>query len=310
MIVGQTIRVSDNKGVIKDSIPVAKYVRLLQMSALLGINPIITLGAFWGTKLGNVRFLALPILGACALSLGGVLGYSYSRLMKHDKRKTGSMFVSGSFTNIGNFGGLICFVFFGESSYVYVSMYKLLEEFSYFIVGYPIAKMHGEGEGTERKKNTIIRIITDPFVAVYFISIFIGTAINVMGFVRPMQYQTVNEILIPLSSILLVVSVGYNMRIKAVKGYLRECLAIASVKFLFVPVVITCVAYFIGLGAIMDGLLLKVVLVLSAMPPAFNSLIPPQIYNLDTDLANSAWIFCTGMLALVVPLLYVIQSII
>ena len=73
--------ITDNKGVIKDSIPVAKYVRLLQMSALLGINPIITLGAFWGTELDNIRFLALPVLGVCALGLGGVLGYSYSRLM-------------------------------------------------------------------------------------------------------------------------------------------------------------------------------------------------------------------------------------
>jgi hypothetical protein len=100
------------------------------------------------------------------------------------------------------------------------------------------------------------------------------------------------------------------MRIRAVSGYLKECFIISAIKFVIIPITITSAAYFMGLGTIKEGLLLKVVLVLSAMPPAFNSLIPPQIYDLDVDLANSCWLFCTGCLVIVVPILYYLVNLI
>ena len=42
------------------------------------------------------------------------------------------------------------------------------------------------------------------------------------------------------------------------------------------------------------------------MPVAFNSLIPPALYRLDEDLANSCWIFTSAMMVVVVPALYFI----
>jgi len=42
---------------------------------------------------------------------------------------------------------------------------------------------------------------------------------------------------------------------------------------------------------------------------AFNALIPPSIYDLDLDLANSCWFVTTALLAIVLPaLLFVTQS--
>ena len=40
---------------------------------------------------------------------------------------------------------------------------------------------------------------------------------------------------------------------------------------------------------------------------ALNALVPPSIYKLDMDLPNSAWLLTTGMLALVLPLLYLVS---
>lgn len=295
---------------IKESIPVSKYIRLIQRIALLGINPITTLGAFWAIQLNDIKLIALPILGATAITIGGMLGYIISKILKHNRKQTGSMFVTASFTNIGNFGGLICFMFFGETSYAFVSMYKMFEEILYFLIGYPIAKLHGSLVDNVNKKNAFVRIATDPFVYIYFFSMILGASLNISGIKRPIAYQHLNEILIPFSSILLITSVGYNMKISAIGGYLKECFAIASIKFIIIPVVITTIAYSIGLGTIKDGFLLKVVLVLSAMPPAFNSMIPPQIYGLDEDLANSCWLFCTGSLVVVVPVLFYLVSLI
>jgi predicted permease len=305
LIIGQSIRViSDRTG--KTS--VKKYIPIVQKITLLGLNPIITIGVFWIVKIDNVKLVAIPILGFTALVLGGILGLLFSKMLLHDRKQTGSMFVCGSFTNMGTFGGLICFAFFGEISFAFVSMYKLFEEFAYYLIGYPIAKFYGSTENDNRTRKSALNILLDPFVFVYLISILLGLMLNFLGIDRPLEYKGINETLIPLTSILLVTTVGFNMRIKAIRGYLKESFAIASIKFIIMPIIITSIAYFIGIGSMNDGLVLKVILVLSAMPPAFNSLIPPQIYNLDVDLANSVWLFGTGCLVAVVPILFVVQS--
>ena len=47
-------------------------------------------------------------------------------------------------------------------------------------------------------------------------------------------------------------------------------------------------------------------MVCASTPVAFNALIPPSIYDLDEDLANSCWFCTTVMLAAVVPILYLL----
>ena len=96
------------------------------------------------------------------------------------------------------------------------------------------------------------------------------------------------------------------MKFRKIGAYLRECLSISLIKFILVPVLVSLPAYFLGYGNIQNGLPLKVVLILSSMPVAFNALIPPSIYNLDLDLANSCWFFTTAMLVVVLPVLMMI----
>jgi predicted permease len=269
---------------IKESVPVEKYIKVLQMIVLLVLNPITTFCAFWIVKINDSKLAVLPFLGLGAMTLGGVLGLYFSKLLKHERKQTGSMFVSGSFSNTVSFGGLICFVLFGETSYAFVSMYKLFEEFALYMVGYPIAKLYGNDSEESGKKNALKKVFTDPFILVYFTSITIGIALNLSGVARPLFFQKVNEILIPLAAVLLVTTVGFNMQIKAIGKYMRECFTVASIKFFILPLTITGLAFLTGLGQLNNGLILKIVLVLSSMPPAFNSLIPPQIYGLDVDL--------------------------
>jgi predicted permease len=42
------------------------------------------------------------------------------------------------------------------------------------------------------------------------------------------------------------------------------------------------------------------------MPVTFNSMIPPSIYDLDLDLANSCWFVTTALLVVVLPLLLLV----
>jgi hypothetical protein len=309
LVMGQSIRHLLNNGTIGPDTLVEKYIKTAQNLVLLVLAPIINVGTFWIVRITDMRFIALPLLGVAALTLGGLLALAFSRVFRHTRRQTGAMFTSGSFTNVGTIGGLVSYAFLGEAGYAFTSMYRMLEDFVYFGVGYPIAKMYSESARTgDGQPSFITRVLFDPFIRVYTLSMIAGTALNVSGYSRPHLFGTLNELLIPVTSVILVTTVGFRMRFGAVKGYLRESAAVGLIKFIVVPATIVPIAYLLGLGRLSDGTALKVVLILSSMPPAFMSLIPPQLYDLDVDLANSSWLVNTGALALVVPVLYILQS--
>jgi len=288
-----------NKKHTDQSLP--KYLVIVRNIVLLGINPLIVMASFWAVSLNDIRLLSLPLLGFFAMVLGGGVGLAASRLLKHDKQKTGAMFVSASFTNLGTFGGLICFALWGEKSFAFVALYKLFEELYYYLFGYPIAKSFGIKDN--QAKNKLKSILTDPYILVYFFSILIGCILNVSGIKRPSVLGDINSTLIPITSVLLVSTVGYSMKFGKLRIYLKECFVVSAVKFLITPAVIILAAVIIGLPTLENSLVFQVVIVLSFMPTAFNALIPPQIYGLDKDLANSAWLFTTGMQVVIVPIL-------
>ena len=151
-------------------------------------------------------------------------------------------------------------------------------------------------------------LLRDPFILVSVSSLILGALMNLSGFQRPIVYGTVNAVVVPLATVLLLTSIGLALRFSRVGDYLRECLAVSAIKFVLVPVSASGLAWWIGFGHIDNALPLKVVIVLSSMPVAFNALIPPSIYDLDLDLANSCWFVTTALLIVVLPLLLTILN--
>jgi predicted permease len=292
---------------IPETVPIEKIFRWTTRIAFFVLSPFIIIGAFWFVQLGNVKLIFLPLLGCVCIVLGGSLAIIISKILKLDRAKTGSMFVSGSFTNTESFGMLFCLVFLGEQSLVFVAMFRLFEDFVYYLVGFPIAKYYSiadQGEG--KSKSKLGKLIRDPYILASFLAIMIGVALNLSPWNRPHFYGTLNTFVLPLITLLLVIPIGFNMKVKAIRGYIKECLSITAVKFILVPLCMTSLAYLLGLGEIHDGMVIKVIILLTAMPPAFLSLIPPQLYKLDVDLANSSWLFNSGLLIIVLPILYLI----
>jgi len=284
--------------------------KVLQKAALLFVNPVTVVGAVWIVDADAVSLAALPALGGGAILLGGAFALGASKLMGLEPKQTGAFFACGSFTNIGSIGALVCFMFLGERGFALVPIYKLFEEVTYYGIGFPVARYysasHSAGEGSLRRLRGLLR---DPFIIVALSAIFLGGILNKAGVERPAFFHTLNSIFIPTGTILLLISIGLAMKFKRIKSYLRECAAVSGIKFLLVPVTMVCAAYLIGFGEEEGGLPLKVVMILSAMPVAFNALIPPSIYDLDLDLANSCWFFTTAALVVVLPaLLFIVDS--
>ena len=278
----------------------------LQSIALLFVNPIAVIGAIWVVSLKKATLVALPFVGLFALLSGGAIALGVARMFKLTPQKTGSMYVCGAFTNIGSIGALVCFVFLGEKGFALVLIYKLFEELSYYAIGFPIAKYYSSSTKEERIRDNLKNLARDPFILMALSSIIIGGLLNFSGVDRPEFYATIIAVFVPLMTIMLLMSIGLALRFRRLREYLRECVSLSIIKFIFIPILATSLAYVIGFGKIDNGLPLKVVVILSCMPVAFTALIPPSIYDLDLDLANSCWFFTTVLLVIVLPILLVL----
>lgn len=290
-------------------LPIVDLRRGLQKVGLLFFMYFSFMATVWIIRVDSLRLVALPAIGLFVLLLGGVLALGFARAFALNRRQTGSYFACGSFSNIGSIGALVVFVFLGEEAFAFVPLYKLFEEVFYFAIGFPIAKYFSPSDATAAEETVALRlkrVFGDVFVIVALASITIGGGLNLAGVERPEIFGTLNALFIPIGTFILLVSIGLAMRFSSVGQYVRECAAIAGIKFVLLPAAACLIGYLIGFGSMHEGLPLKVVLILSSAPVAFTALIPPSIYDLDLDLSNACWLTSTLALFGVLPIVYLL----
>ena len=280
-----------------------RAVRLLiQKVAMFGLIPVSAMLSLWGLPSPDPRLLCLPALGLAAWASGGALALFFSRRMALPPAQTGSMYCCGTFTNIGAVGSLVAVMQFGEQAIAMASLYRLCEEMFYFGVAVPVSRSFGSAARTPDRR----RFRLDPVLAAILCALALGLVLNLSGVPRPAVFGTLSTAAMVTGTVCFLLSIGMGLRLSRMTCYLRESAVISLIKFAFVPVIVTSLALLAGLGDVEDGLPLKVVAILSAMPVAMNALIPPSLFNLDLDLANACWVFTTLELVVVLPVLIII----
>ena len=302
---GYTLRVLIDRRILRLPVELLKIRKILQTVALLFFIPLTFLGAVWIVDLDNLKILALPFIEVFAILLGGTLAYGFARVQTLTRRQTGPYIITGAFGNVGSIGGLICYMYLGEAAFALVGLYKLFEELMYFAFALPLAKSFSLDDKTNDSLGLRLKkVFADPFVLVPLSGLAAGLVFNLTGVPRPEFYSRVNSIFIPAIPVLLLLSIGMAMRLGSVRKYFWKSAIIVLVKQIMVPAAAVGLALALGYGTIAGGLPLKVVLIVSCMPVAFIAMVPPTIYNLDIDLANSNWLLTNGLLVLLVPGLY------
>ncbi|RZW19291.1 MAG: hypothetical protein EX260_07835 [Desulfobulbaceae bacterium] len=309
LTLGYVIQNLDRKDIISLPIPIVALRKTLQKMGLLFFMPISFLGAVWIVSFENVRVVLLPVVGLFSLLFGGMLGLACATLLRRKTRDKAVLYCCGAFTNIGSVGSLVCFFFFGEAGFALAALYKMFEDISYYTIGFPLIRFLSGSE--EQKQSTLKRllgVITDPFVAAAFTAFFLGLFLNLSGIPRPPVFETITGLFVPLGTFILLVSIGLGMKFSRVSNYIPESALISLVKFAAVPIFGCTLAYLFNLHLLSDGLVFKVVLVLTSMPVAFNALVAASIFDLDLDMANSCWLVTTLGLIIVLPWLYFLLS--
>jgi predicted permease len=277
--------------------------QLLQRISLLAMLPVANMGAIWIFRTDSARLLFLPAVGFLAISVSAAASLVIGRFLKLGRPQRGAFFSTGTMSNLGAVGSLVVFISLGEAAYAMVPFYRLFELFSYYAIGFPVAKSFSPiVDSALPGHKRVLALFADPFVLMTLASIGLGLLLNLSGIRRPEFYSVLNAFLIPVVSLLLLMSIGMAMRFGRIGTYLREGFSIAGIKFIIVPLVVTGCAALLGFGKVYGGLPLKVVLIMSSMPVGFVAMVPPSIYRLDVDLANAAWLITTLLLALVIPL--------
>ena len=283
-------------------IDISRVRRFLQKTALLGLNPVATIGAIWIYQFDDLRVLLIPFAGSLTIIIGGLSGLLIGRSLKLPRYQMGAFFSVSCMFNTGSIGALMVFLLLGERGFALVPVFRLFEDVSYYVFAFPIARTFSAQASPRTDEPRIIRAINDPFVIVALSSIAVGLFLNISGVPRPQIYTTLNRVIIPLASLLLLVSIGMAMNFRSFRRYLPVSSLVATIKFMIAPAIVVSIAWVLGFGKIDGGLPLGVILILSSTPVAFTALVPPSIYDLDLDLANSAWLLTTLLLVLVVPL--------
>ncbi len=276
---------------------------VIQKTAMFGLIPLSAMLSLWGLPSPDPRLLCLPALGLAAWVTGGALALFFSRRMGLGRAQTGSMYCCGTFTNIGAVGCLVAVMQFGEQAIAMTSLYRLCEEMFYFGVAVPVSRSYGSAGVTSTKPP---RLHLDPVLAAILCALGLGLFLNLSGVRRPEVFGTLSTSAMIAGTVCFLLSIGMGLRLSRMTAYLRESAVISLIKFALVPVIVTTLAVLAGLGEVENGLPLKVVAVLSAMPVAMNALIPPSLFDLDLDLANACWVFTTLELVVVLPILIII----
>jgi predicted permease len=308
LICGYLVQRRIRKNVARHDLLLPRLRKALQRVSMLGIMPISFVGALWIIPFGDMRIALLPVLGSSVLLLGGILGLIAASFLKKRGQQKSVLFCCGFFSNVGSFGGLTSFVFFGEKGFALLALYKVFEEILYFGIGFPIARYYGSAANDLQIKKRLQELFKDPFFLTASSSFLLGLCLNLSGVIRPDFFETLNSFFVPIGIFLILVSVGLGMRFSNVRTHLPEGLTIACIKFLILPLVAGCAAYLLGLHEMQDGLPLKIVIIGASMPVAFNALVAASVYDLDLDLANSCWLITTCGLLLVLPWLYFLFS--
>ncbi len=277
----------------------------LQKLGMIWLMSITYIGSLWIFKIDSIiEIISLPFVGVVSILAGGGFALLLAKYFHYNRLDTGSLFSCGFFANTVSLGGMICFFYLGEEGYAFVPIFTFFMRLFYYGIGFPVSKMHSYDFNQEESiAKKLVEILKDPFFYIGIGSVILGLLLNISPLVRPKIYATINEIVIPMTTFVLLFSVGLNLKLSRVNNYIKECLYISLIKFIAVPLITLILVLLFNYQSIDNGLPLKVSLIMSSMPVAFNSVITANIYNLNVDMVNSCWIFTNFGIILVLPFL-------
>ncbi len=268
------------RGILTDA-RAGRLVRLIVM----GLSPIVSCLTVWQMDLRSAQPWLIPFMGL-AVSLATLLpALVYARRAHLSGPQVGSFLTCAFFSNVGYFGAFTAFALFGETAYGFCVLYYLLFTPSFYTIGFGIAAHYGRQQGPAGP-----RPIAGDELRLYPVAgLAAGAVLSLLGIPRPAWGEALNHLLIPIDTALYLVAIGSQLSLAWPGRWMRPCLVMSGIKFLYAPLVALALIHLFGI----TGLARPIILLEASTPVAVSALVLPLLFGLDRQLANALWLVTT-----------------
>ena len=281
--------------------------RRISRTTILTLEPATVFVGCWVLDITSVGRAALvPVIGALvSLGLLGV-GLAGSRLLRHRPERRGAYLVSAMMSNIGmSLGGFVCYMFLGVQGQGLSVLYTAHFLPVCFTLGVILAS-HYASPGKATVGQTLRGVVRNPLVFIPNGALLVGLAVNAAGLAVPSWIGPVNAAVVFTVVAVHAYAIGLTLRVSRLARYWREAVGLAVTKFALGPLLAVGVVIVLGQWGAFDGLMWRVAIIEGAMPVAIFATVVSNLFGLDRDLANSAWVTTTLACAAIIPALYLI----
>lgn len=277
-------------------------------AAMIWIQPPLLALLIWGLEAPDWRVALLPVILAALITIMWPIGAATGRVMGLDRPQAGAVTLSCMYSNMGlTFGAFICFVLLGEQGAALGMIWCIAFMPMLYTLGFVVSRRYGD-DGRQAILDTLAGVIRTPESRNPLIGLAIGGVLFAVGPLRPAVGADIVDFLVPFSTAIYLFAIGLSLRLTSVLTYWRESAVVGAVKFLVTPVLGLALAWLAGYWAMEDRALLQVVFIQSATPTAIMGLVLSQIFDLDEQLANSAWLTTNVAAIALAPLILAVAA--
>ena len=252
---------------------------------VMGLSPLVLCFSFWRMDLRHITPWLLPFLGLLISASTLLPAFLYTRIPGLSRPQTGSFLTCALFSNVGYLGAFTAFALFGEAGYALCMLYLIFFTPCFYTLGFGIAMRYGQAQTTAfGAADTNERLRLTPFLGM-----LLGAGLSLAGVPRPVPLQWLNHALIPADTAIYLIAIGSQLAFASPRPWLRACLAMSGIKFLYTP----AVAWVLVSLFRIHGLPRTIVLLEASTAVAVSPLVLPLLFGLDRKLANALWLFTT-----------------
>lgn len=266
---------------------------------LLVVYSALTVLSLWQLEI-SVHLLYLPLLGILMHVVPGSIAFMKVKAKYPKPLDQGSYMLSAILFNGGTLGGLVAFIFYGESGYAYTMLILLFANLVLFLFCFPLAQHYYElGQGRPGDHISWKKLLLNRN-QLPIISLIVGLALSYGRIPRPEIFGPLFNILVHLGAWSALIPVGFALDFAKIRHYWRHTADILWIKFLVAPLILFAIAY----PLINDKVALYTVLIVGSTPTGINAVLTARLYRLNIHIATASFVLTTGFyLLVVVPLL-------
>ena len=248
-------------------------------------SPLVLCLSFWRMDLRSVEPWLLPLVGVAVSASTLLPAFLYARRAGVSRPQTGSFLTCAFFSNVGYFGAFTAFALFGEAAFALCMLYLVFFTPCFYTLGFGIASRYGRPQAP----SGLAAAFNDELRLYPFLGMLAGALLSLVRVPRPPFFERVNHALIPLDTALYLIVIGSQLSFASPRPWLRPCLAMSGIKFLYTPLIAWLLVGLLDL----QGLPRLVVLLEASTPVAVSPLVLPLLFGLDRQLSNALWLFTT-----------------